>query len=280
MRHNKNIFRDKSFLAMAGVSVLALAGIAGGMLLQNKSPKEDENPYIADLNGSPEEISYTDRYGDYHSDKNDNIIANNGSTKNTDKTEPSTSDKATESESASEPATKNQAMQEETTPINNTSKPNNNPGVNEAGAGVSQFSFSTSSKLIWPIESNNVIMDFSPDSTIYFATLDKYKTNDSICLQSSVDTPVYASAPGIIKGIGYNEEIGNNISLDLGSGYTLLYGQIKDIQVKDGDVVNEGDLLCYVANPTKYYTVEGPNLYLKLTDSEKALDPLDYLNFE
>ena len=45
-------------------------------------------------------------------------------------------------------------------------------------------------------------------------------------------------------------------------------------------MVAEGDLLCYVANPTKYYSVEGPNLYLRLTNGEAAVDPLDYLDFE
>ena len=33
----------------------------------------------------------------------------------------------------------------------------------------------------------------------------------------------------------------------------------------------------YVAEPTKYYTVEGPNVFMELRKGEQAMDPLDYL---
>ena len=43
----------------------------------------------------------------------------------------------------------------------------------------------------------------------------------------------------------------------LGSGYEAVYGQLKELAVKEGDMVNAGALLGYVSEPTKYYTVGG-----------------------
>lgn len=256
MRYRKNIFKDKTFLAMAGVTVLAIAAIAGGVMLNNSTDQPETN-YIADLN--------------QNTDDDDDMAANNGATKAT-----------------KDNTLKNTVADNETTPHESATPSNTNvnedetvPGeLSEAGVNVSGFSFSADSTLIWPVETNDIIIDYSPDSTIYFATLDKYKTSNAISIRSAVDTPVYAAADGTVCDIGYNEEIGNSVSLDLGDNYVLQYGQIKDIQVQEGNVVKEGDLLCYVANPTKYYTVEGPNLYLKLNSGDSTVDPLDYLDFK
>lgn len=261
MRYRKNIFRDKTFLTMAGVTVLAVAAIAGGVMLNN-SETQPETSQIADLNENNDKDSTL---------STNDIAANNGATK-------STKEYGTDSD-----LTNNSSEDETTTSGESEASENQQSGednVNEAGAGVSGFSFSADSTLVWPVETNDIIIDYSPDATVYFATLDKYKTSNAISIRSEVGTPVYAAASGTVCDIGYNEEIGNSISLDLGSDYTLQYGQIKDIQVSEGDVVSEGDLLCYVADPTKYYSVEGPNLYLKLTLGDTTVDPLDYLDFK
>ena len=226
MRYRKNIFRDKTFLTMAGVTVLAVAAIAGGVMLNN-SETQPETSQIADLNENNDKDSTL---------STNDIAANNGATK-------STKEYGTDSD-----LTNNSSEDETTTSAESEASENQQSGddnVNEAGAGVSGFSFSADSTLVWPVETNDII-----------------------------------AASGTVCDIGYNEEIGNSISLDLGGDYTLQYGQIKDIQVSEGDVVSEGDLLCYVADPTKYYSVEGPNLYLKLTLGDTTVDPLDYLDFK
>ena len=42
--------------------------------------------------------------------------------------------------------------------------------------------------------------------------------------------------------------------MDLGNEYTVLYGQLKDIRVKEGTMVNAGEVIAKVAEPTSYYT--------------------------
>ena len=77
--------------------------------------------------------------------------------------------------------------------------------------------------------------------------------------------------------VGNNEEIGNFVRLDLGNEYSVICGQLKEIPVVENEYLKKGDVVGYVAEPTKYYSVEGNNLYLELLYKDKAVDALDYL---
>lgn len=151
----------------------------------------------------------------------------------------------------------------------------------EAGAGKEAASalalnFSDTSKLAWPVL-GNVILDYSMDKTTYFPTLDQFKCNPGIIIQSDVSMPVNAPANGRVLEVGANEEIGSYLVLDLGNEYTATCGQLKEVSVVQGEYLKKGQLLGYVSEPTKYYSVEGVNLFFELAHGGAAVDPLDYL---
>ena len=145
--------------------------------------------------------------------------------------------------------------------------------VDAAGTALN---FQAGSTISWPVE-GNVILDYSMDSTIYFPTLAQYKCNPGILIQSEVGTPVEAAARGMVTAIGSNEELGNFVQMDLGGDYSVIYGQLTDVTVSLDQVVETGEVLGYVAEPTKYYVVEGPNMYLELRYQGNPVDPLDYI---
>lgn len=86
--------------------------------------------------------------------------------------------------------------------------------------------------------------------------------------------PVSAAALGNVTKVGVNEEIGQYVVMDLGDGYQATYGQLKDLTVEQGDRVSKGQIIGYVAAPTKYYSLEGTNIYFKLEKDGEAVDPL------
>ena len=131
-------------------------------------------------------------------------------------------------------------------------------------------------RLSWPVQ-GNVILDYSMDSTIYFPTLDQYKCNPALIIQGDVSEPVAAPAEAQVTEVGSNEEIGNYVVLDLGSGYTAVCGQLKDVQVAQKQYVAKDTTLGYVAEPTKYYSIEGNNVYFELMHDGEPVDALDYL---
>ncbi len=138
------------------------------------------------------------------------------------------------------------------------------------------LSFTKESRMSWPVE-GEVISSFSMDATVYFPTLDQYKYNPAMLIRSDVNTPVLAAADGVVLEVSSNEEIGEYMRIALGNDYELVYGQLKAIEIAEGEMVTKGQVLGYVSEPTKYYTVEGNHLYLKMVEGQEALDPLDYL---
>ena len=137
-------------------------------------------------------------------------------------------------------------------------------------------SFASTESLQWPV-AGTLLMDYSMDSTVYFATLDQYKYNPALVFGAEEGAQVVASAKGIIDSIATDEETGTTIRMNLGDNYTLIYGKLKEVTVSEGDVVEAGQLLGYVSQPTKYYCEEGPNLYFAMEKDGVAEDPFLYL---
>ncbi len=140
-------------------------------------------------------------------------------------------------------------------------------------AGVS---FTEENSLLWPA-AGTILIDYSMDGSVYFPTLDQYKYNPALIIGSEVGNQVLASAKGIVETIHVTDETGITLVLNIGNGYKLTYGQLKELAVSEGDVVEAGAVLGYVSEPTKYYTVEGSNLYFGMTQNDAAVDPVLYL---
>ena len=65
--------------------------------------------------------------------------------------------------------------------------------------------------------------------------------------------------------------------MDIGNGYETVYGQLQEVRVAEGESIKQGDVIAYVEEPTKYYTVEGPNLYFQLLKDGNPENPLEYM---
>ena len=131
--------------------------------------------------------------------------------------------------------------------------------------------------LVWPIV-GDVLINYSMDKTIYFPTLQQYKYNPAIVIAAAQGAEILAAANGHVNSVGYDPVIGNNVVMDLGNGYELTYGQLENITVSEGSYVNVGDKIGTVASPTKYYSVEGTNVYFKLTKDGEPVNPMSQLH--
>ncbi len=141
---------------------------------------------------------------------------------------------------------------------------------NEAVADV--LHFSAEEGLHRPV-SGEVLIPYSMNSTVYFSTLDQFKCSPALVLAAEQGSAVLACAEGRVVDIFENEEIGQAVTMELGDGYQITYGQLEAVNVKLGSHVEQGEVIAWIAPPTKYYCVEGANLYLKLTADGKAIDP-------
>ena len=140
-----------------------------------------------------------------------------------------------------------------------------------------ELDFKEEDGLVWPIV-GDVLINFSMDQTIYFPTLQQYKYNPAIVIAANQGESITAAANGRVSSVGYDPTIGNTVVMDLGNGYELTYGQLENITVSEGSYVSVGDGIGTVASPTKYYSVEGTNVYFKLTKDGQPVNPMTKLN--
>lgn len=147
---------------------------------------------------------------------------------------------------------------------------------NTSGDVVPTLNFTEDSVMVWPV-AGEVLIDYSMETTTYFSTLDQYKCCNGVVLSTEVGTAVQAAANGTIVSIAENEETGLTVSMDLGNGYYAIYGQMKGLNAKVGDTVEQGKIFGYIEEPTKYYVKEGANLYFSMKKDGTYVDPMIYL---
>jgi len=149
-------------------------------------------------------------------------------------------------------------------------------GAAASGADTSGVWFSEDSVLTWPA-SGAVIMGYSMDQTVFFQTLEQYKYNPAMIISGEVGETITASAAGIVTDIAETAQTGTTVSLDMGNGYTAVYGQLTDVALSAGDYVNAGEKIGNLSEPTKYYSIEGPNLYLEILKDGEPVDPMNFM---
>lgn len=165
------------------------------------------------------------------------------------------------------------------------SAPTNNPTDEKmaedseaANADVAE-TFGEEAQMVMPTE-GDVLKPFSMDTTIYFDTLDQYKCNPAMLIKADVNQEVVASFGGKVESVAEDAVNGSMIIVDMGNGYKAIYGQMKDIGVKEGDSIVKGQAIGNVAQPTKYFAEEGSHLYFGMTKEDAPVNPQDYLEKE
>lgn len=248
------LFKDKLVLVMLVLGLLTLVAAAGTVKIRKGNENTEKSPYLeieepGELIAGEEEQPHV--AGDSNAEAKVEAGVENGAYVSEEISYPAETAKSNEAETEAVPA-----------------------GViaNEALS----LDFTEEDRLMWPVK-GNILIGYSMDTTTYFSTLEQYKCCPANVIQSDVSAPVLAPADARVMELGCNEEIGNYVKLDLGNGYTAVCGQMKEMPLEINEYLHKGDLLGYVAEPTKYYSVEGVNLYFELLSEDKPVDALDYL---
>ena len=140
-----------------------------------------------------------------------------------------------------------------------------------------KLSFDPKEGMGWPLV-GDVILNYSMDNAVYFATLEQYKYNPAILISAQQGSPVSSVAKGEVVKIGESAELGRYMVMDLGNDYEVTYGQLDQLQATEGDVIARGQVIGYVAKTTKYYSVEGDHVYLKITKNAEPVNPISFMD--
>ncbi|MCI8669623.1 MAG: peptidoglycan DD-metalloendopeptidase family protein [Lachnospiraceae bacterium] len=268
--------KKKEFVMVLLICMVCLSAVIWGAAAFSKrdsGKKKDNSEDIINLNETTNSAnaatSGTDGEGESVNSKVNNP---------TQQTEPVTESVTEPEPQTTVPVETTERILQNTEPEQNETQPvqNETPDTKQANSTAVSLSFNQESILMWPVE-GNVVLGFNMENTIYFPTLDSYRCNPAMIIQGELGMDVVSAAKGYVKEIGTDAEIGNYIVMSLGDDYEITYGQLADICVNKGDLVDQAQKIASVAEPSKYYVREGANIYLKLTQAGTPVDPLDYL---
>lgn len=241
---------------------------------------EDKTLEIADAVKQENAADSTARGNDLDYDPNFQEASSGDVTNSWDTVKEEKTAKDEETESANKDialSEREKALEDEAEQISASAQDEAPVAVETAGMEAARaLSFQERDNLGWPV-AGNVLINYSMDKTVYFPTLQQYKYNPAIVIAASEGENITASADGRVLSVFEDAQLGHGITIDIGNGYELTYGQLKDIMVLQGDMVSAGDVLGKVAAPTKYYSEEGPNVYFKLTKDGVPVNPLSCL---
>lgn len=283
MRRGSNFFRRNQYKIAAVCVLAAVLGLAGAYMLNGRMTEKEEKPQVA--------IEETEQ-------KEKNTVAKQDTDEQKKKVEKAAKEKTEAEEKKEQTASVSSVLKPKTDENKNTQTkrttdtdvakaenkeeqaPKEEPAETAETAAVSQPStaelhFDTQAGLLWPVE-GSVILDYSMDQTVYFTTLDQYKYNPAVIIAGNVNDKVKAAANGKITDISTNEVTGCTVTMDLGDGYTAIYGQLKEVPYEPGAYLEAGNTIGFVNEPTKYYSLEGSNLYFALEKDGAPIDPVEF----
>lgn len=252
-----SISRQKSYLTAGVITLVAVIAMAGIYNRDKKSDQAAEQEAI--VMAETERVEETDTQDTEETDSSDN--ASETPTNGAD------ADSQTEKQS--------DTVDSENSDLDHTEEEENVETITQAEEP--QLHFSAADSIGWPIN-GDVVLNYSMDKSVYFATLDQYKYNPAVIISGEVNDKVLAAADGQVISVDTNAETGQTVTIGLGDGYQAIYGQLKEVQLSAGDYVSRGDTVGFISEPTKYYSVEGSNLYFAMTKDGQPVDPLDYFD--
>lgn len=283
MRRGSNFFRRNQYKIAAVCVLAAVLGLAGAYMLNGRMAGKEEKPQVA--------IEETEQK-EKNTVAKQNTDEKNTKEEKTEKAKKETEEKKEPTASVSsvlKPKTdeKKDTQTKRTTDTDlaktenkKEQQPKEEPVKTEETVADRQPSavelhFDTQAGLLWPVE-GSVILDYSMDQTVYFTTLDQYKYNPAVIIAGNVNDKVKAAANGKITDISTNEVTGCTVTMDLGDGYTAIYGQLKEVPYEPGAYLEAGNTIGFVNEPTKYYSLEGSNLYFALEKDGVPVDPVEF----
>lgn len=285
MKNMMSFFRKNGFYVMALVliaGILAISGIAGyvsGQSERNQAENAAEFKDRAAGTASNEaklaesEAAVADEMTGYNADLVQKILSmiENGTLALEDFEEEGSMN------GTAEASAKDAAVAENEPAEAAEDEPEADTEEAEMAGNVLNAGYSSENVMSWPVR-GEVIMDYSMDKTIYYPTLQEYKCNPSILIQSEEGTDVAAAFSGTVADVYHDAQLGTVLELSLGNGYEAYYGQLENVDVAVGDTVRQGQIIGTVSTPTRFYSIEGSHLNFRVTRDGEPVDPLDYLD--
>ena len=265
----ESFWKKKGFYVSACVLLVAIMAV--GVIYSRQVDTKGEDKLLANIATEVPEATATPS-----KEEKEVKQANAGVSQNIVKKPENQTSSDKEQDITKKPEEKKETQKKEEVPNKDTTEKKKDSTQTKAVTATANhinYSFDVEKGLLWPVK-GDVILKYSITNTIYFKTLAQYKCNPGIVISAKEGSKVKSAANCRVTKIEKSDELGLVVTTDIGSGYTVSYGQLDNISVNKGDELKEGDVIGTIAAPTKYYSEEGSNLYFQVNEGKETVDPL------
>lgn len=259
--------KNNAFYIALGVGLLAILAVVAVYTLERDNTQVAENE--VDLNKASDYSPVTTEDKERVEETNAKTIKRTESTQRNKLKEDLTTEAKTE-KAAAEAATEESTSQEEAVDRGG------DDGQIPVTANTGELNFNSEAALSWPVN-GEVILPYSMETTVYFKTLDQYQCNPGMLIAAGSGTTVKNAYLGQVTKVTSDNLHGNTVTLYLGNDYSIVYGQLDTIYVKEGDFVKEGQSIGTIGMPTDSFTEEGSHLFFQMLQGEQTIDPVMFI---
>ena len=109
-------------------------------------------------------------------------------------------------------------------------------------------------------------------------TLNRKEFHRGLDMRAKLNTPVYATADGIVEYAGYHKKsgFGKLVIIEHNYGFKSYYGHLNKIVVKYGKFVKKGTLIAYTGNSG---LSSGPHLHYELRFLHRTINPFYFVKW-
>ncbi len=127
---------------------------------------------------------------------------------------------------------------------------------------------------IWPLDRNRIrnIGAFGPRVHPILKTV---KRHDGVDFSGEMNTPIYATADGVVSKNGVESGYGNSVVIDHGYGYQTRYAHLNKSLVKVGQKVHRGEKIALMGNTGRS---TGTHLHYEVIYRGVHVNPLSYVS--
>ena len=253
--------KDNAFYLSLGIGLFAVLAVVGVYTAQQNDLKIAENEM---------DIQTASDYADLEV-----VEETNGEVAKLEITEEEMTEETYTTEEMTELA-KSKDIAQETETMTETATTTEETGEVPVNADTGRLDFNSEKTITWPIN-GEVILPYSMETTVFFKTLDQYKCNPGMLIQAGVCDSVKNAYLGQVTSVTSDDTYGNMVTLYIGNEYSIVYGQLDAVYVKEGDFVKAGEMIGTIGNPTDSFVEEGSHLFFQMKTGEEAIDPMLFI---
>lgn len=124
-----------------------------------------------------------------------------------------------------------------------------------------------------PPLTGEVIGHYSPDRPVYSYTLKDWRTHAGIDIAAAPGEVVVCACAGVVDSAGADDLMGNVVVVRQIDGRISRYASLGEIQVQEGQVLEEGDPIGTVGRSMLLECGETEHLHYELWNEDQPVDP-------